>query len=294
MEKGKTFMQHLYRVQTLIKQVSVNWRIPFDVLHHLPPEYVTQIQILQRTTIGDTQQEFNQITIALTRFEAMLNNSEPKRAALAANRVEKQQPILQQRVGHQPEGTLTAYRVEKQQPVTQQPYAPRPRRKVPKSATSAPALQATSQTTSQEQFCEYYCVTGTLRTCADFENTTLPRDATFKANTGNLSCAHSLLTNNTAIEEQDSWLLDSGVNAHMVCRKDWFTDFESIKPIPISLANNSGIEATGRGKVIITMKHRQGNSRVSFREEYYVLKLVKNLLSPNWIVEKGFVATHDH
>ena len=96
----------------------------------------------------------------------------------------------------------------------------------------------------------------------------------------------------SSFDERTALYLDSSADEHMVCQRDWITDFTSIPPTSVRLGDNKIIEATGKSKLLIKLSHPSGTTEFCFNSVYYVPNLAKNLLSPNCIVEKGYIGTH--
>jgi hypothetical protein len=95
-----------------------------------------------------------------------------------------------------------------------------------------------------------------------------------------LFLAHALTTTTTQTPKDTSWIVDSGASQHMTHRKDWLACFEEIAPVEIHLADNSIVEAVGKGQVKLDAARSLGSV-------WYVPKLAKNLFSVRKAVSNG-------
>ena len=48
------------------------------------------------------------------------------------------------------------------------------------------------------------------------------------------------------------WLLDSGAIDYFTCSLHWFSSFQSIKPVPVSLPNGKTVVALYKGTIVLT------------------------------------------
>lgn len=88
------------------------------------------------------------------------------------------------------------------------------------------------------------------------------------------------------LDADQTWNADSGATSHMTPHRQWIRDMEPCQ-VPVKLANNSRVWATGRGKVVF---QPSGNREsVVFENVLYVPKLQNNLFSILSVVKKSKV-----
>ena len=82
----------------------------------------------------------------------------------------------------------------------------------------------------------------------------------------------------------------TAVSCHMSPYRDAFTDFVSIDPRPISLANGRTIEAVGKGSMNITVPNGDKSSVILLRNVLYVPTMASTYVSVSRVVSAGFTA----
>lgn len=97
----------------------------------------------------------------------------------------------------------------------------------------------------------------------------------------------ALLTALSVVVKANSWCIDSGATNHMCNDRSVFSDFVSIKPIEVNVANGDKLSAVGQGNVIVKLK----NCEKTISGVYFVPKLSANLLSVSAMTNKGFEVT---
>ncbi|KAG6465891.1 hypothetical protein O3G_MSEX015473 [Manduca sexta] len=93
-----------------------------------------------------------------------------------------------------------------------------------------------------------------------------------------------LLTALTTSIQQDVWYVDSGATSHMCNNKSVISDFVSVKPSSVSVANGEKLFTVGQGEV----KVRLTNGIRTIKDVFYVPNLSANLLSVSCLVNKGY------
>lgn len=79
----------------------------------------------------------------------------------------------------------------------------------------------------------------------------------------------------TQTKHADSWIIDSGATQHMCNNRSLFSDFQNLT-MPITIANNTTMNATGKGTVQITT---QSGKSFTLTDVLYVPQLASNLIS---------------
>jgi Pol polyprotein, beta-barrel domain len=84
-----------------------------------------------------------------------------------------------------------------------------------------------------------------------------------------------------SLECQQTWIVDSGVSAHMSSQHDWFTSYQEIHPpCRIWLGDHCYIKAVGKGQIPVNMKTGTGTLIPAiFQSILHVPNLNGNLLS---------------
>jgi transposase InsO family protein len=90
------------------------------------------------------------------------------------------------------------------------------------------------------------------------------------------------------IDSGDSWCVDSGATQHLCARREWFSEYESIPPKKIYLADETAITAKGKGNIPLQF-HVDGNKiKATLHNVLYVPNLDGNLLSVSQVVSRDF------
>ncbi|KAF8682958.1 Reverse transcriptase (RNA-dependent DNA polymerase) [Rhizoctonia solani] len=86
-----------------------------------------------------------------------------------------------------------------------------------------------------------------------------------------------------------SWLLDSGASRHMTPNRHWFATYQSLStPINIQVGNGNRIPAIGVGRVLVTLKNRQGQETKAYiKSVLHVPDLSASLLLVKELVDGG-------
>jgi hypothetical protein len=95
-------------------------------------------------------------------------------------------------------------------------------------------------------------------------------------------------------DERVIWFLDSGATLHMMCNCDWLHDYWSLPVNRVMLGNNAVIDTVGVGTIWGTTIVDGCSTLLVLAGVLLVLQLEKNLISPNWVTELGYVAIQDH
>lgn len=93
----------------------------------------------------------------------------------------------------------------------------------------------------------------------------------------------------------DQWLVDSGATRHVVNSTKWFTEYRSIHPKPIQLADSGFSNAVGEGTVSLEVKHEGEWVSVTLTQVLHVPGLSSNFFSVKEASQKqlGVVFTAD-
>ena len=70
-----------------------------------------------------------------------------------------------------------------------------------------------------------------------------------------VSSANLVSSHNISVQPSSgtaTWLLDSGAIDHFTCSLHWFSSFQSIKPVPVSLPNGKTVVALYKGTIVLT------------------------------------------
>jgi len=87
---------------------------------------------------------------------------------------------------------------------------------------------------------------------------------------------------------RDCWYVDSGASMHMSCRRDWYHQFESIKPLDIHFSDNTVVQAVGKGSMVMQMQLPNGESiRGTLSDVLYIPTFKRNLFSSTHAVDCG-------
>ncbi len=95
-----------------------------------------------------------------------------------------------------------------------------------------------------------------------------------------------MVLKNTMKVEAFDWYIDSGATSHISFQRHLFTEYKSITPISIQLADNSIVYAEGMGVVEIKIDERI----IRLTRVLYVPKFQKNLISLSNTLDKGIIA----
>jgi hypothetical protein len=80
----------------------------------------------------------------------------------------------------------------------------------------------------------------------------------------------------------------------MTGRRDWFTTFTDIAPLPVYLGDDSVVHATGVGTINVTMHLPNGDTISSFNEVLFIPSFSKNLFSSGKAIKSGAVAVQEN
>jgi hypothetical protein len=95
-------------------------------------------------------------------------------------------------------------------------------------------------------------------------------------------------------DKQAIWFLNSGAMSHMMCNCNWLHDYWSLPVNHITLGNNTMINTIRVGTIWGTTIINSHSTSLVLVGVLLVLQLKKNLISPNWVTELGYVAIQDH
>ncbi len=93
--------------------------------------------------------------------------------------------------------------------------------------------------------------------------------------------------------EHDIWYLDSGAMSHMTCHQEYLYNYCELPPYTIILGNNIVITIAGMGNIHRTICTNSVVNIVMLTNVLHILQVVKNLISPNRIVELGYIFIQD-
>jgi len=86
-----------------------------------------------------------------------------------------------------------------------------------------------------------------------------------------------------------NWLIDSGCSRHMTYAREAFTAYELLdKPVIISTANGTNIEAIGHGTVGLQVALGERVCPISLQEVLHIPRLAGSLLSVLQLQDRGF------
>ena len=110
------------------------------------------------------------------------------------------------------------------------------------------------------------------------------------ASTEEISQKHGFLH---AMDEKNSWILDSGASRHISCRREWFQEFTPCEGEYVYLGDDTKANVKGRGKVFIRRLVNNEWLDGVVNDVLYVPSFQKNLLSTGACMSNGYFIVFD-
>lgn len=95
------------------------------------------------------------------------------------------------------------------------------------------------------------------------------------------------------LDKGQTWYADSGASSHMSNRREWFVDFNEIKPEEITIGNGDKVHAIGRGSIEILSFDGEKWIERRLLKVLYVPKLCTNLFSSTKAMDNGHTLRSD-
>ena len=124
-----------------------------------------------------------------------------------------------------------------------------------------------------------------------FKVTITPQDESTSDSEGTGLVVQHALSADRKIDGE--WIVDSGATCHMCNKQSMFSDLRALSPpLSVTLGDGRDLKATGRGRVVLTMKLPDGSSKTcTLHDVLLVPDLAYNLLSITAIAKRGKVTT---
>jgi len=89
------------------------------------------------------------------------------------------------------------------------------------------------------------------------------------------------------------WIVNSGATQHMTFQQEWFTTYECISRGRVFMANDTILEAIGKGNIKATMQVGGKMSHTTITQVLHVPKMKNNFISMSKLISEGFKVEFD-